>query len=138
MAKKKNHPPNRADTRGGPWLGIPHVVLKSEAFRQLPSIAKLILFSIARRFNGHNNGKIAVSYRNIAHDLNRKNQAPFPAAIAKLLEHGLIYISTEGDWSQRKAREYGLTFASSGSYGSVKPATNDYLDWRPNPASKGK
>lgn len=131
MAKKRNHPPHKADTRGKPWLGIPHVVIKSEAYRQLPSMSKLILFSIVMRFNGHNNGRIAVSFRQIAHDLNRKNQSPFATAIAKLMEHGLIYISTEGDWSQRKAREYGLTFASSGNFNSIKAATNDYINWQP-------
>ena len=134
MRKRKNKPSNIADTRGKPWLGIPHVVIKSEAYRQLPLMSKQILVSIILRFNGYNNGKIAVSFLEIAHDLNRKNQTPFAAAIAKLVEHGLVDISAEGDWSMRKAREYRLTFASTGDFNSNKPATNDYLDWVPKTA----
>lgn len=129
--KGKGKAPNVADTRGKPWLGIPHVVLKSEAYRQLPLFSKQILTSIVLRLNGYNNGKIAVSFRELAHDLNRKNQTPFANAIAKLVEHGLIAISMEGDWSMRRAREYRLTFVSTGDHNSIKPATNDYLYWKP-------
>lgn len=115
-----------------PWLGIPHCVLKSEAFRQLSSIAKLLLVSITLRFNGFNNGKISVSYRQFAEDLNRKNQGPFAAAIAELVQHGLIEVMIEGAWISRKARQYRLTFVSTGSEWRPIAATNEYVHWRPD------
>jgi DNA-binding transcriptional ArsR family regulator len=131
MPLKKQKSPHQADTRGGPWLGIPHVVLKSDAFRHLPSFDRCVLLSIVLRFNGRNNGAIAVSYRQIAHDLDRKNQARIVDAIVTLFDHGLIAIAEEGQWIPRKARQYRLTWVSSGPEGRLAP-TNEYLDWRPH------
>lgn len=94
-------------------------------------MSKLALLSITFRFSGRNNGKIAVSYRQIAADHNRKNMAWIGPAIAQLVAHGLIEIRMEGSWGPRKAREYRLTFASTGTEGNPVRATNDYLKWRP-------
>jgi hypothetical protein len=105
-------------------------VFKSDAFRLLDPMAKMALLSILFRFSGWNNGKIAVSYRQIAADHNRKNQAWIGPAIAQLVAHSLIEIRLEGAWGPRKAREYRLTFASTGTPDKPIPATNEYLSWR--------
>ena len=94
-------------------------------------MAKLALLSILRRFNGWNNGSIAVSYRQFAHDNNLKNQAWIARAIAQLIQHGFIVIETEGKLAPRHAREYRITFAQSGPPGRVRPATNEYKNWKP-------
>lgn len=138
IGMKKRKAPHQADTRGGRWLGIPHAVIGSEAFRCLDPLAKLVLLSIVMRFNGRNNGKIAVSYRQIAYDLNRQNQNRLSGAIAQLIEHGLVEIATEGKWGPRKAREYRLTFVSSGTDAKPVAATNEYLRWHPIKAKPRK
>jgi hypothetical protein len=49
---------------------------------------------------------VHVSYAELAACLNRKNQAPIGPAIAELIDHGLVDISAESVWQERKAREY--------------------------------
>lgn len=136
--KKYRKAPHQADTRNGRWLGIPHAVMKSEAFRCLDPLAKLVLLSIVMRFDGRNNGKIVVSYRQIAFDLNRKNQNRLSGAIVQLIEHGLVAIAAEGQWGPRKAREYRLTYVSSGTDFKPVAATNEYLQWHATDAKPKK
>lgn len=82
--------------------------------------------------NGSNNGEIHLSYAEIAHSLNRKNQAVIGPAIARLMQHGLVDISAESVWQERKAREYRLTFVNTTDrIGRPIKATNDYLNWKP-------
>lgn len=100
----KSH--HRADTRGGRFVGLPHVVLESEAYRHLTAMERAVLLEILARFNGYNNGEIAISFREFARRLNRKNEAPFGAAIVKLMSHGLIDIAADARWEDRRAREY--------------------------------
>lgn len=128
-AKKRNYP-HQPDTRGLPYMGIPHAVLRSEAYRKLHVFDRCVLSSIVMRFNGRNNGRIGVSYREIAEDLNRKNQQRIVDAVVQLFEHGLITVAEEGQWAPRKARQYRLTWVSSGPDGRC-PASNEYLSWRP-------
>jgi hypothetical protein len=121
---------HRADTRGGRFVGLPHVVVESEAYRHLSPIERAVLVEILARFTGYNNGEIAISYRELAHRLNRKNEAPFGPAVAKLIVHGLIDIATEARWKDRRAREYRLTFISTtDGAGRHVAATNEYRSW---------
>jgi hypothetical protein len=127
---------HRADTRGGRFAGLPHVVLKSEAYRHLSAMERAVLFEILGRFNGYNNGEIAVSFRELAHRLNRKNEAPFGPAIVKLMTHGLIDIAADARWKDRRAREYRLSFVSTtDGAGRHVAATNEYRSWVPEEES---
>lgn len=129
---KRHKADHRADTRGGRWVGIPHVVLNSAAYTQLCPMERSILVEIVAKLNGFNNGKIAISYRELASRLNRKNEAPFGPAIAKLIAHGFLEIMADARWKDRRAREYRLTFVNTtDAAGRFVPATNDYLGWRP-------
>lgn len=134
MAKKRQAP-HSADTRAvngvRGFAGLPKCVIVSEAYTRLSLIARAILTEITARFDGHNNGSITISYAELAARLNRRNQAPIGPAIAELMEHGLLDLSAESVWRERKAREYRLTFANtSDSIGRTVAATNDYLGWR--------
>ena len=131
---KKSAAPHCADTRAKEgqrgFAGLPMCVIKSEAYRTLSMIARAILIEIVATMNGHNNGKIHKSYKELALALNRKNQAPIGPAIAELMDHGLIDISAESVWQERKAREYRLTFVNTtDSIGRPVRATNSYLKW---------
>jgi hypothetical protein len=91
-------------------------------------MARAILFEIAGVLDGHNHGSIHLSYADLAQRLNRKNQAPIGPAIAELMHHGLLDLSAESVWRERKAREYRLTFVNTtDSIGRTIKATNDYL-----------
>lgn len=129
--RAKNKADCRADTRGGPWAGIPKVVLASEAYRTLSPFERAVLVKIVGRMDGYNNGRIAISYAELAHRLNRRNQAKFAGAIETLWKHGLIEPGMLKPWKERKAREYRLTFVNTVVNDKFVAATNDYLQWKP-------
>jgi hypothetical protein len=75
---------------------------------------------------GYNNGKIAVSQRQLVEVLGCSPRKVV-RGIAELMEHGLIDVQTEGKWKERMAREYRLTFVST----KTRSATNEYVHWKP-------
>ena len=81
--------------------------------------------------NGWNNGAIVLSQREIAAALSTTNFRAIGKGIAELMQHGLIDVSAEGQWKERQAREYRLTFVTT----KAQPATNDYLKWAPSEKS---
>lgn len=135
MGKKRAQAPlHSADTRAvngiKGFAGLPKCVLKSEAYRTLSLMARAILVEIAGTLDGNNNGETHVSYADLTKALNRRNQAPIGPAIAELVAHGLLDISAESVWQERKAREYRLTFVNTtDSIGRPIRATNDYLQF---------
>jgi hypothetical protein len=131
MSRRKIKSDQRADTRGAGFTGLPHVVHDSLAYRHLDLWGRAVLSQIIRRFNGYNNGKIAVSQREIADELRTTNFRKIARAFAELVEHGLLDVTTEGQWKERMAREYRLTFISTSSGGNHRQATNEYLAWTP-------
>lgn len=128
--KKRQQADNRADLRGGGFIGLPQVVHKSKAYRSLSVFERAVLLEIIAAFNGYNNGTIVISQRQIAKALENSNYAKIGRSIAVLMERGLLDIETEGLWKKRRAREYRLTFISSGKAPYTRPATNEYLMWR--------
>jgi hypothetical protein len=60
------------------------------------------------------------------------NNGRIARAIARLIEHGFLAEPTPGSWMERRAREYRLTFVSSGKAPPFRSATNEYLSWSPN------
>ncbi|MFZ5701810.1 MULTISPECIES: hypothetical protein [Pseudomonadota] len=137
MGRSRSKPkaPCRADTRGGQWAGLPWVVIDSPAYQALSLYARAVLVEIVRRMDGFNNGKIAISQREIAARLGTSNFRAIGKAIAELMQHGFLLVSAEGEWAQRKAREYRLTFVSTQKGHLIIPATNDYLHWAPTQKS---
>ena len=135
--RKGKQPDHAADTRGGRWVGIPAIVIDSLAYRNLSLWARAILVEVVREFNGYNNGQIAISFAQLTERLGNTNRSKISKAFAELVEHGLVDVETDGDWKQRHAREYRLTFVSTTPNDKHKPATNDYLNWKPAQKSSG-
>lgn len=135
--KKRQQADHRADLRGGRFIGLPEVVHKSEAFRSLSVFERSVFFEILATFNGYNNGRIVISQRQIAEALGNSNYRKISRAIAVLMERGLISISEESIWQERRAREYRLTFISTGIPPHSRPATNEYQHWSKKKAADG-
>ncbi|GAA4714864.1 hypothetical protein GCM10023325_08610 [Sphingomonas lutea] len=98
---------------------------------------RAVLGEILRRFNGYNNGSIGISYEQIGDRLkgqnkSRPNNARIAAAIVRLIDRGLVGDPEPESWMQRRAREYRLTFITSGKAPPFKCATNEYLRWEPS------
>lgn len=117
MVREKRRASHTADTRAKDghrgFAGLPRCALGSEAYRHLSMIARAILIEVVARMKGDNNGEIHISYAELAHALNRKNQAVIGPAIAELIEHGFLDISADSVWQERRAREYRLTFVNT-------------------------
>lgn len=122
----------RADTRGGSWAGIPKCLIDSPAYRALSLHARAVLVELVARMNGYNNGSIAISQRELVEALGCSPNSVV-AALADLMEHGLLDVAADGRWKQRQARLYRLTFVSTKNAG----ATNDYIHWTPKPKQSG-
>jgi hypothetical protein len=115
---------------------LPHVVADSAAYLSLTTFERAVLAEILRRFNGYNNGRIGISYEELGDRLrgpntSRPNNGRIGRAIGTLFQRGLIGEPTPGSWVERKAREYRLSWVSSGTPPHLRPATNDYLQWQP-------
>ena len=135
---KKQQAPCRPSTLGKKgFAGIPISVMESPAYRGLHLRSRAILFEIAARMNGYNNGKIVLSYEQIR-DSTKCCNRDIAKAMDQLWQHGLIEFRECENWVQRKAREYRLTFVSTVSGSIILPATNDYLTWTPPPIAKAK
>lgn len=122
---------HRGDNRGKQWAGIPHCVLDSLAYQHLSLMARAVLVEIVRAMNGYNNGKIRFSQRQLAERLRNSNYRRIGRSIAELVEKGFVDVAAEGQWRPRLAREYRLTFVSTGTVLRPCKATNDYLAWCP-------
>lgn len=133
MGKGKEKAPHQSSTRGGGFTGLPHVVQDSEAFRHLSFVARAVLLSVVRRFNGRNNGAIFVSFDEICHDLNTTNRRAIGRSFAELVEHGLVEIAALPSRSHHKAREYRLTWINTTPGNRFVQATEEYRDWTPQP-----
>lgn len=132
MSRKKPQAPCRPSTLGEKgYAGIPVCVMKSAAYRSLSLRARAILFEIAARMNGYNNGKIGLSYAEIRECTGCCNR-DIASAMNELWQHGLVEVTHGESWNQHKAREYRLTFVSSVSGAVIMPATNEYRDWKPS------
>lgn len=122
----------RADTRGGSWAGIPICVINSAAYRSLSLAARATLVELVGRMNGYNNGEIGISNRQVVDALHCSPRTVV-AAFAELVDRGMIDVAVEGQWKERQARQYRLTFVST----KTRPATNEYLRWTPTPKKSG-
>ncbi|MBW0145537.1 hypothetical protein [Sphingomicrobium clamense] len=134
MARKKRHQPrDRADLRGGTFIGLPSTVADSPAYVDLEPYDRAVLLEIMRAFNGGNNGKIGISYATIGKRLGSRNNRRISQAMGRLITHGMIAEPTDHSWTERRAREYRLTFISTtDGRGMSTPATNDYRHWTPD------
>ncbi|WP_039576218.1 hypothetical protein [Sphingopyxis fribergensis] len=82
--------------------------------------------AIVRRFNGFNNGQIALSMRDLAEVIGSPSNPANADAIDELEAAGFIR-ATRFPKGQRKATEYELTHITTGRNGEIA-ATHDYLE----------
>jgi hypothetical protein len=137
MAGKKQKADCRADTRGGGFAGIPVCVIESPAYRSLSLWARAVLVELAARMRGYNNGSVALSVTEICDALGNSNRRKASAALAELMNRGLIDMGADALWKERKAREYRLTFVSVKRGHFIEPASNEYLKWTPEEKIRG-
>lgn len=127
MSQKSKGGLHKPNSNGGSYLLLPHSVIDA----LLPYARRrelAVLIAIARRFNGFNNGKISVSMREIAEATGSTDYSANGKAISWLVEAGFVWIAATYPKGARMAREYGLTWVSSGSEQKPVPARNTYVE----------
>lgn len=136
MAKRKAPLQHRPDFKGRGFAALPRVVLESPAYQDLRLSARSLLWEITARFTGNNNGRIIFSHEEASQRIGVSSPKTIVAAFKALMEHGFIDVAMESDYEARLAREYRITWLTSGKYPPYKAATNDYLDWSASATSK--
>lgn len=128
--KKKGGSNQRADLgKEKGFIALPYVVIDSEAYGNLSVRARAVLNVLIRRWNGFNNGKIALSIRDLNAKMGRDNPAANSAALRELEAFGFVRLARNYSPSSRMAREFRLTFVETGPAGQRLPATNEYRDY---------
>ena len=117
---------------------MPYRVVLSPAWRDLSQRARCVLDVILTKHNGYNNGRIAISIRDLSHALGAQNYGANGKAVAELIGHGFLEAMSAADRFQQRSREYRITFISTGESKKLTPATHEYLEWRPNKKRKRK
>ncbi len=95
---------------GPPFARLFYYLMDSPAWLALTPVARAVFIQLMRRYNGQNNGFLAVSVDTLANECNvRPNTAS--EAIKRLVAAGFIEIAQASAFSRkdRKATEYRLT-----------------------------
>ena len=99
-------------------------MLNSRAWQFLSPISVRVYVEICRRYNGGNNGKIAMSHNECAANIKAGKQT-VNRAVRQLIEHGFIKIVKKGYFTGRQATEYAITdFHLDGH-----PPTREWKSW---------
>lgn len=127
---KHNHK-GRSKT-GGAFVMLPNYLLDSPAWRALSTQARALYIELRRRYNGRNNGQIALSVRDGA-DLCRMNRDTVASSFKALESLGFVELATPGSFSRkvRHAAEWRLTTDICDATGAVP--SKAFMRWRPEP-----
>jgi DNA-binding transcriptional MocR family regulator len=121
MAKSK------AYRRSGGYVQKWEEILSSPAYRDLKPVARCLIEEFQRLYRPGRNGQLSISTKNASRLLNVTE----PTAIKAFKEveaHGFIKLSEGHRWTERKAREWRLTFEPGNN--NQEP-TDEWRDWQP-------
>ena len=118
-ARKKNP--------GSRYVGLPHYLLDSIAFKTLPGDAVKLLLYIWKRHNGVNNGEISFGVREAAEI--GISKTPASRMLTILIERGFLAIVREGGFNvgDRKTRTWRLTAEPCRG----GPGSKEFMRWKP-------
>lgn len=122
---------NKQDRKGrsksaGKFVMLSEYVLRSEAYRHLSVYGRALLVEFIRKYDGTNNGFIALSVRD-AQELLGCSDRPTRKALKELQDKGFVTIRKKGAYSRKvpHATEWALTEHPIGQ----TPATKDFMRW---------
>ena len=122
------------------FVGLPHVMVTSLAFRSLRGASVKVLIELCDRYNGRNNGQIHFGGGSTAKTLHLSKSTVF-RALGELAGKGFIERTEKGDWLDRKAATWRLTHRPDNRPNGSPIATHDWRFWDPirsngNPSKK--
>jgi hypothetical protein len=115
----------RSGTNNTRRILIEHRLLKSAAYRSVPSAAKVVLMELMRRENGSNNGRIKYGadfgpYIGLSADVTKR-------ALRQIQDSGFIVMTAAANKRAGVPRKWRLTTVKADG----KAATMDFLNWQP-------
>lgn len=121
---------------GGPFVQLPHFMLESPAWRSLSAQEQATYIVVAKAYNGSNNGRLAVSVRQIAQRAN-VNKDTASKCLATLQARGFIECASPGGFTRkiRHAAEWRLTLYQCDR--TQAPPLKPFMRWRPENAEHG-
>lgn len=123
-ARKKRRHDATGRTKGERYQIIRYDMARSEAFRSLSGSAVKVWIELRSRFNGRNNGTLALSMDEAARLLGI-GKATAKRAFEELRDKGFIVMTKRGHWYGRQATEWRLTDQAHQGH----PPTNDWRGW---------
>lgn len=134
--------PNRQNQKGrsktrGHFVRLDGFMLDSAAWCSLTPAERVVYVELRRRYNGKNNGLIALSVRDAADRCNI-NKDTARKALSRLQERGFTECVTPGGFSLklRHATEWRLLDERCDKTGALP--TKAFMRWRPQEASERK
>lgn len=108
MARKKSYKNAKQKRDGAGFLAIPHVVLKSKAYRNLSYSARSLLIDIAYQYKGENNGSF-VACKKYLKPLGWNSNATVTKGLQELQEARLLQQTRLG-MRPNRASWYAVTW----------------------------
>jgi hypothetical protein len=130
----RSHNQKGRSHKGLSFVQLHHYSIKSPAWLSLTPQARAVYIELASRYNGSNNGEIALSVRDAARKC-RISKATAGKAFHDLAEKGFITIVTGGSFGYklRHATEYRLTDYKYRD----EPPTKEFMSWQPDNLEPG-
>jgi hypothetical protein len=105
----KHNKTGRSKFPGGSFIQTPHYLFDCFAWTQLSVTARCAWHEVVRKFNGSNNGRLAVSTRDLGERL-RVSKDTAGRALKELVTYGFLAIMKQSSFNiKRLATEYRLT-----------------------------
>jgi len=114
-----------------PFVMLPKYMLKSASWASLPVTARAAFIQTALRYDGTNNGRIALAVRKLATELGNLSRPTAARALHHLLERGFIEVVKPSGFNikGRVAAEYRLTLYRCDVSGDL--ASKAFMKWHP-------
>ena len=108
MAKKNRT--GRSNGALGRFVGLPMYLLRTIAWQSLNPVARCALIEVLQRYDGRNNGRLAMSGRMLAQAIG-VSRATGTRALTELCKRGFLEVVTPSAFSlkTRRATEYRVT-----------------------------
>ena len=129
MSRKRRKADKTGRSVEGQYAQLDYAFLRSDAFRQLSGSAVKIFLELRARYNGHNNGLIALSLDECTR-LFSIGKGTAQRSFQELKAKGFVRTAKLGRWYGRKASEWELTTLSRDGH----LATHDWKNWKPEKA----
>ena len=123
-------------SKGGGFFALQHHMMRSAAWQSLTPQEVAIFIRVAFRFNGKNNGRLAISARDAAKEA-KISKTTASKSLRSLCDKGLLKVVTPGGYSTNggKASEYELTCVP---LAKGKAASREYQNWKPSNKKKSQ